>query len=115
MKVQRIRERDATSGDWGGDWRTWLRVSRLDIEPLGIEVTSASSKDANYLYLHGDDIETFYVAMMERGKYFEKYGWHEGAKDENGLLRNFVELGGDRQTFEWSEGRSPIRDLESVA
>ena len=62
MKVQRIRERDATSGNWGGDWRTWLRVSRLDIEPLGIEVTSASSKDANYLYLHGDDIETFYVA-----------------------------------------------------
>ena len=115
MKVHRIRERDETSGDWGGDWQSWLRVSQPDIEPLGIKLTSSSFKDDEYFYLGGDDKDSFYLAMMKRGAYFEQYGWHEGAKDENGLLRNYVALGGDRQTFEWSEGRSPIRDLESVA
>ena len=119
MKVQRIRERDATSGDWGGDWRTWLRVSRQDIKSLKIEVTSESRMDDEYIYLRyggaDADAQTFYRAMMERGAYYQQYGWHEGSKDKDGLDLNFVELGGDRQTFEWAEGRSPIRDLESVA
>ena len=115
MKAHFIRETDEHGYADG-----WLRVSRLDIKSLKIEVTSESRMDDEYIYLkyYDDrtaDAQTFYKAMMERGAYYQQYGWHEDAKDENGLLRNFVELGGDRQTFEVIDGLSAVRDLAPVA
>ena len=105
MKAHTMRERDSETGDWGGDWQAWLRVARTDIESLGVTLTADSRQDAEYFYLGEDDVQDFYTALMKRGAYFQQSGYPEWSD------LNFIELRGDRQTFEWIEGRSPIRDL----
>jgi hypothetical protein len=127
MKAHMIRERSPETGDWGRDWKAWLRVPRLDIEAMensgskaaGQRFKPASAvKDDRHIYLGGtdkdSDLQRFYTAMMARGAYFEQYGYSLGAKDADGLDLNYIEIGGERQTFEWCEGRSLIRDLEPV-
>jgi len=103
MKAHFIREMEPAGRMGDG----WVRVSRQDIESLDIDVTSESRQDDEFIYLKygdgNDDAQTFYTAMMMKGRYFER------------TFPHVIQLDGENQTLEVLEGLSDVRDLEAVA
>jgi hemin uptake protein HemP len=119
MKAHFIRE---TAEGTGISRQGWVRVGRSDIEALGLDITSASRCDDEYIYLmYRDgpppwserrsltaptDAQTFYTRMIEDGRYSESETPMGG--------RDRVWIDDDAQTFEIVDGLSAVRDLEPV-